>query len=88
MAARTSVPNRRQQEQSRAAIKTSQLVNRLQNYALAQKDDENAVEIDTGRLKAIEILLRKSLPDLASLTVAGDEDSPLKHQHTVILDLG
>lgn len=65
MAARTSVPNQRQQEQTRAAIKTSQLINRLQDFALAEKE----IEIDTARIKAIEILLRKSLPDLASVDV-------------------
>jgi hypothetical protein len=29
-------------------------------------------------LRAIEILLRKSLPDLSSLTLSGDEDAPLR----------
>lgn len=65
--------NLRQQEQTRAAIQTSQLINRLQNYALA----ENEVDIDTGRLKAIEILLRKSLPDLQAITIGGDDENPL-----------
>jgi hypothetical protein len=66
--------NLRQQEQTRAAIQTTQLVKRLQDFALAQE----GVEIDTGRLKAIEVLLRKALPDLSSLSVSGDEDNPLK----------
>jgi hypothetical protein len=70
MAART---NLRQQEQTRAAIQTTQLVKRLQHFALGEPD----VEIDAGRLKAIEILLRKSLPDLSSITLGGDEDSPI-----------
>lgn len=29
-------------------------------------------------MKAIEILLRKTLPDLAAVTVSGDPDQPLK----------
>ena len=70
MAART---NLRQQEQTRAAIQTSQLINRLQDYALGEK----AVELDSGRLKAIEILLRKSLPDMSSVAVSGDEENPI-----------
>ena len=70
MAART---NLRQQDQTRAAIQTSQLINRLQDYALGQKD----VDLDAGRLKAIEILLRKSLPDLSAVTVGGDDENPL-----------
>lgn len=65
--------NLRQQDQTRAAIQTSQLVNRLQNYALAVE----GIDIDAGRLKAIEILLRKSLPDLSALSLSGDEDNPL-----------
>lgn len=66
--------NKRQSDQSRSAIQTSQLINRLQRFALAEPD----VEIDAGRLKAIEILLRKSLPDLGSITLTGDEDNPLQ----------
>lgn len=73
MAART---NLRQQDQTRAAIQTSQLVNRLQDFALAK----DGVEIDPGRLKAIEVLLRKSLPDLSSVELTGDPDNPLEHR--------
>lgn len=65
--------NLRQQEQTRSAIQTSQLVNRLQAYALGE-----IAEIEAGRLKAIEILLRKSLPDLSSITIGGDEENPLR----------
>jgi hypothetical protein len=67
MAARTGTPTKLQQDQTRAAIQTTQLVKRLQHFALG----ENEIEIDAGRLKAIEILLRKSLPDLAAVTVSG-----------------
>lgn len=65
--------NNRQSDQSRLAIQTSQLINRLQSFALADPD----VEIDMPRLKAIEILLRKALPDLTATTFGGDEDNPL-----------
>lgn len=75
MAART---NLRQQEQTRAAIQTSQLVNRLQDFALGK-----IAEIETGRLKAIEILLRKTLPDLSSVTLGGDEDNPINVVHAI-----
>lgn len=84
MAARTGVPNLRQQEQTRAAIQTTQLVKRLQHFALGEKDDQDAViEIDAGRLKAIEILLRKSLPDLSSVTLSGDADNPIEISVTI-----
>lgn len=78
MAARTTAISPRQQEQTRAAIKTTQLIKRLQVYALGELDDDDKpkAEIDAGRLKAIEILLRKSLPDLSSVTLEGGE-SPI-----------
>lgn len=65
MAARKVKPTKIQQEQTRAAIQTTQLVKRLQDFALEEKD----IEIDPQRLKAIEILLRKSLPDLQSVAM-------------------
>lgn len=65
--------NLRQQEQTRAAIQTTQLVKRLQDFALGEPD----VEIDAGRLKAIEVLLRKSLPDLSSVELTGDAENPV-----------
>ena len=65
MAATKAKPTKLQQDQTRAAIQTTQLVKRLQDFALAQK----GIEIDPQRLKAIEILLRKSLPDLQSVAV-------------------
>lgn len=72
MAARTSTPNLRQQEQTRSAIQTTQLVKRLQFYALGQLDEQgSAVELDSGKLKAIEVLLRKTLPDLSAVTMDG-----------------
>lgn len=74
MAARTSTPNLRQQDQTRAAIKTTQLVKRLQCFALGEKDDAgNEVDLDANRLRSIEVLLRKSLPDLSTVTLQGDE---------------
>ncbi|RVI91815.1 hypothetical protein [Sinorhizobium meliloti] len=79
MAARKAIPSKEQQERTRAAIKTSQLVNRLQAFALAEKD----IEIDSARLKAIEILLRKSLPDLSSVTLGGDEGNPINLVHAI-----
>lgn len=75
MAVRT---NLRQQDQTREAIKTTQLVKRLQHFALGERDEQGVVvEIDSGRLKAIEVLLRKSLPDLSAVTMTGDPDNPV-----------
>lgn len=56
------------QDEVRAKIQASQLINVLQNHALG-KDDK---ELPSSRLKAIEILLRKSIPDLAAMQISGD----------------
>ena len=61
------------QDDIRAKIQASQLVNVLQNHALG-KDEK---ELSASRLKAIEILLRKSVSDLSAVTISGDEDNPL-----------
>lgn len=62
------------QDEIRTKIQTSQLINRLEKYALS--DDE--VEISNGRLKAIEILLRKALPDLSATELTGEDGGPLQ----------
>lgn len=61
------------QDEVRTKIQTSQLVNVLQNHALG-KDKK---EITPTRLKAIEILLRKSLPDLSSTELTGEGGGPI-----------
>jgi hypothetical protein len=60
---------------TRAKIQTSQLVNRLNKIALGE------VVVDQTQLRAIEILLRKALPDLSTITLQGDENGgPLRHE--------
>ena len=83
MAATKTVPTKLQQEQTRSAIQTTQLVKRLQFYALGipephDPDKAPPAELDSGRLKAIEILLRKTLPDLSAMTLAGDDENPIR----------
>lgn len=60
------------QDDVRVKIQTSQLLNVLQNHALGKTE-----ELTQSRLKAIEILLRKSLPDLSTVQLQGDKDNPL-----------
>mgnify|MGYP000151929584 FL=1 len=70
--------NPRQDQRSRDAIQTTQLVKRLNCFALGEKDDAgNVVDIDPTRLRAIEVLLRKTLPDLSAVQLSGDPDNPL-----------
>ena len=66
--------NKLHQEDVRKKIQVSQLLNVLQNHALGIDED-----LSPTRMKAIEILLRKSMPDMASVTVSGDSDQPLQH---------
>lgn len=47
------------QEDVRLKIKASQLINALQNHALGK-----IAEMSPSRVRAVEILLRKVLPDL------------------------
>lgn len=63
------------QEEVRTKIQVSQLINVLQNHALGDLE-----ELAPTRLKAIEILLRKTLPDLSQIQGAGDDG---EHQLTV-----
>jgi len=66
--------NKLHQEDVRKKIQVSQLLNVLQNHALGETE-----ELSPTRMKAIEILLRKSMPDMASVTISGDSDQPLQH---------
>lgn len=61
MARRTLRP--RHQEEVKAKIQTSQLVNFLQDHAL--RGDES--KIDATRIRAAEILLARSLPTLSAV---------------------
>lgn len=60
-------------EEAREKIKTTQLINRLQDHGLG------TVELSTTQVQAINILLKKRVPDLSSMTVQGDDDGgPVK----------
>jgi hypothetical protein len=62
MAARKSLSH---DEKTREKIQTSQLINRLTDHAFAK------LELTPTQVKAIEILLKKTLPDLKQLEVTG-----------------
>ena len=57
---------------TRQKIQTSQLVNRLQSFANGQ------VELSRDQIKAIEVLLKKSLPDLSAVQVTGEGGGAVK----------
>ena len=68
---------RRHQDDVRGKIQASQLVNRLTGHALGE------VELSTTQVKAIEILLRKTVPDLSSVEMTGDAENPVQLRATV-----
>lgn len=57
---------KRQADRTRDAIQTSQLINRLTDHALGE------VELSATQVRAIEVLLRKTLPDLQAIEHTGD----------------
>jgi hypothetical protein len=61
------------QDDVRNKIQTSQLINRLQNHALGK------IDLDATQIKAIEVLIRKTLPDLSAVaaTVGNPDGSAL-----------
>jgi hypothetical protein len=59
------------QDDVRAKIQTSQLVNRLTDHAL------NGLELSPTQVRAIEILIKKTLPDLQSIELTGNDESPI-----------
>ena len=70
------------QDDVRKKIQVSQLINVLQDHALTGEG-----ELAPTRMKAIEILLRKSMPDLSSVEVSGDADNPLNMIQQININL-
>lgn len=58
---------------TRQRIKTTQLVNRLENHVLGK------VEMQSTQVTAALGLLKKSLPDLGTLEHTGAEGGPIEH---------
>lgn len=74
MANRTIRP--KHTDEIRAKIQASQLINVLQNHALGK----TAEELPQSRLKSIEILLKKSVPDLSAVELSTDPNNPFTVQ--------
>lgn len=62
------------QDDVRTKIQATQLIKRVQDYAMGVLSDD---EISANRLNAIKLLLNKSLPDLQSVELTGDADNPV-----------
>ena len=63
-------------QKSRDKIQATQLVKRLQSHALGE------IDLDASQIRSIEILLRKCLPDLQSVTLEGG-DTPIAFEKVV-----
>ena len=72
MAKRTLRP--KHQDEIREKIQVSQLINRVQDYALGKLDD---TQVSSNRLNAIKLLLAKTLPDLSSVEMTGKDGKDL-----------
>jgi hypothetical protein len=70
--------NPQHDERTRTKIQTSQLVNRLMAHALGD------VEMTPTQVRAAEVLLRKTLPDLSNV----DQNVTGEQTVTVVVDTG
>lgn len=70
-------------EETRQKIQTSQLINRLTSHAYGE------VDLSTTQVKAIDILLRKTLPDLQSISaeIFGKDGGPIETKDESGLDV-
>lgn len=59
------------QDDVRAKIKTSQLINRLEDHALGDLD------LTATQIKAIEVLIRKTLPDLQAIAHSAEKGTSI-----------
>lgn len=71
MAARLSPKH---DEMTRSKIQTSQLVNRLNAFAL---DDKESIRMTSDQVRAALGLLKKTIPDLAVTAHTGEDGGPL-----------
>lgn len=65
--------NKLHQADVRAKIQTSQLINRLTDHA------HGKVELTNTQVRAIEILLKKTIPDLSAVEMTGEDGGPVQH---------
>ena len=67
-------------EETRSKVRTSQLINRLQDHVLGK------VTLSVTQVRSAEILLRKSLPDLASVELTGKDGGAIETKDVSLND--
>lgn len=66
-----------QTEKTKEKIRTTQLVNRLQQFVFNEPDSNGTIpELSQGQIKAIQILLDKSLPSMSSVDQTVEQVEP------------
>lgn len=70
MATRGRKPGYKQHEKAREKIQVTQIINRLQNFALGVE----GVEMTPARVKACQILLAKKMPDLTASDITTHQE--------------
>lgn len=58
----------------RTKIQAIKLIDLLEKHALG------TIDLNASRIKAIEILLKKTVPDLQSVELTGDSEKPIEHR--------
>ena len=71
---------------TRDKIRTSQLINRLEKFILSENDESNGskVELSPAQVTAALGLIKKTLPDLASLSL----DAKVEGKMSIIVETG
>lgn len=59
----------RHDEETRKKIQTTQLINRLTDHALGK------IDLSPTQVRAIEVLIKKTLPDLSSIEMQAEVDA-------------
>jgi len=65
------------EDEVRAKIQTSMLVNRLTDYVKGE------VKLEAGQVTAALGLMKKTLPDLSSVEMGSDPENPMMHHHVI-----
>ena len=76
MAARKGQLTETKLDEMRRRIKTTLLLKRVEEHALGSR------EMSSTQIRAAEMLLRKAMPDLSSVTLAGDQTVTLAGDQT------
>ncbi len=77
MAARKGPLTETKLDEMRRRIKATLLLKSLEDHVLT------GAEMSTSQIRAAEVLLRKTIPDLSSVVLSGDPDRPINHSMTI-----